>query len=136
MQPAASPALMHSTAREGAPAQPEPVKPASEKSVMFDLQPQEWEFDAEAETACSGRDVSKERERERDGRRRGQGRHADRGGERGSGHRDHSPASSHASDETIELPPRFDELGRARDRDGAQAPLAATLESVLAGLFR
>jgi hypothetical protein len=46
-------------------------------------------------------------------------------------HRDESPGSD-GSDETIDLPPRFDEHGRKRPED----PMADKLESVLQSLFR
>lgn len=116
---AATPLL--SVARESdTPVQPEPVKGVSEKSVMFDLQPQEWEFTPDGEKAP-------ELAREERGREHGHGH----GHEHRERRRDDSP-DSQASDETIELPPRFGERGRARDDD----PLAAKLESVLVGLLR
>lgn len=105
------------------PYAPEPMKPSSEKSVMFDLQPQEFEFTPESEKAP-------ERPREREGERRG-GRTRERDSKRDRGQRDGS-ADSSASDETIDLPPRFDELGRPVETD----PLAQKLEAVLSGLFR
>lgn len=111
--------------------QPEPVKPASEKSVMFDLQPQEFEFTPDGEKVP---ELSREQERPREHERvreRDGGRRKERRGHRGR--RDESPASD-ASDSTIELPPRFDQHGRVRDED--EDPLAAKLESVLSGLFR
>lgn len=125
------------------PVQPEPVKPASEKSVMFDLQPQEFEFTPEGERAPDlegererdgGRrkDRDKEREGDRDG---GRERERDRDRNRERKRRDESPASE-ASDDTIELPPRFDGQGRERGRERDEDPLARQLESVLNGLFR
>lgn len=90
------------------PVQPEPVKAAGEKSVVFDLRPTEWEFEPDGERADG--DGERRRERGRKERRR-----------------EGSPASD-GSDETVELP-RFD---GARDED----PLAVKLESVLVGLFR
>jgi hypothetical protein len=61
-------------------------------------------------------------------KRRERGRHRSHND---SHDRDDSPDSIN-SDETIELPPRFDQYGRRREED----PLAEKLESVLAGLFR
>jgi len=65
-------------------------------------------------------DADRDRDRDRD---RGRDSKRDRKGKR---RRDDS-ADSAASDETIELPPRFDEYGRPREED----PLAEKLESVL-----
>lgn len=90
---------------------------------MFDLQPQEFEITPQSERAPEkprgeegDRDGGRKRERNKGSRRR---------------RRDESTDSS-ASDATIELPPRFDEFGRATDED----PLAQKLEQVLTGLFR
>jgi hypothetical protein len=93
--------------------------PSSAKSVMFDLNPQEKE-------------ISPERTRDDDDDdddRDGRGRHHYSSNDRHR-HRDDSPDSV-SSSSTIELPPRFDELGRQRELD----PLAKGLESVLVGLF-
>jgi hypothetical protein len=99
--------------------EPEPVAPA--KTVQFNPYLQEKEI-----SPNRSRNEDEDEGRERGGRDRHH---------RGSGsdhrrHRDGSPDSV-SSDSTIELPPRFDELGRQRDLD----PLAKGLESVLVGLF-
>ena len=115
---------LHSVARSPSlPHAPEPVKPASEKSVMFDLQPQEFEFTPDSEKVP-------ERTGETKSERHG-GRKRERHRDKARGRRDES-TDSDDSDATIELPPRFDELGRARNED----PLAQKLEQVLTGLFR
>lgn len=103
------------------PLAPEPVKPPEAKSVMFDLQPQEFEFTPESEKVP---ETTRERESGREGSRK-------RDRERGRRRRDDSPDSD-ASDATIELPPRFDPQGRSKEED----PLAQKLESVLTSLFR
>ena len=90
---------------------------------MFDLQPQEFEFTPDNERAP---EQTRGKGRERDG-----GRKSERDKGRDRRRRDESTDSS-ASDATIELPPRFDEHGRATDED----PLAQKLEQVLTGLFR
>ncbi|KAJ4347289.1 uncharacterized protein N0V89_011229 [Didymosphaeria variabile] len=132
------PVPIHSVRSAEAPIQPEPVKPASEKSVMFDLQPEERVFTPEGEGGkgperSRDREYEREREREsgRDGGRR-KDRERDRHRDRDRGRRDESPDDTSDSDATIELPPRFDERGAVRDDD----PLASKLESVLNGLFR
>ena len=90
---------------------------------MFDLRPQEFEFTPDSEQVP-------ERTKEKKSDRRG-GRDRERGRDKARGRRDESTDSS-GSDATIELPPRFDEFGRARNED----PLAQKLEQVLTGLFR
>lgn len=97
--------------------EPEPVAPA--KSVQFNPHLQEKEI-----SPNRNRDEGDDEERER------RGRHHHGASNDHRRHRDGSPDSV-SSDSTIELPPRFDELGRQRDLD----PLAKGLESVLVGLL-
>lgn len=128
--PSPSPHLPHALE----PVAPEPVKPHEAKSVMFDLQPQEFEYNEEVkeEQRERGRDRGDDRKRERDDHRDGDKRSGRRS--RRDRDRDDSSYDSDASDATIELPPRFDQTGHPRkdDRD----PLEKKLESVLASLFR
>ena len=66
MQPALRLRVQRSEFRESAGKHaPEPVKPVSEKSVMFDLKPQEFEFTPEREEAPNRN--GGEREGKRDG---------------------------------------------------------------------
>ena len=96
---------------------------------MFDLQPQEFEFTPDSEKVP---ERTSEGEGDRHGGRgRDRGRDRDRDRDRDRRRRNES-SDSNDSDATVELPPRFDELGRPRDVD----PLAEKLESVLTGLFR
>lgn len=114
-------------------AEPEPVQPAS-KTVQFDLTPRELSPEHE-----SDKDKDRERERRREKKRDDRDDRRDRGRERrrdrdsdGSGRRRRDgSADSAGSDETIELPPRFDDFGRRKDDD----PLAEKLESVLSRLL-
>ena len=114
------------------PDAPSPV-PSREKSVQFDLNPQEEPSrKSSPETEHKSRDEHDDR---RHGRQRKDDRHQDsskkprRDGER---HRRHDSPSSDASDSTIELPARFDDQGQKRPHD----PVADRLESVLRTLFR
>ena len=71
------------------------------------------------------------RRRKDDDRSEDSARESGRRRKRRHGERDQSPASD-ASDQTIDLPARFDDLGRKRVED----PLAEKLESVLQSIFR
>ena len=120
---------------------PEPtisVQPSSAKSVQFDLNPETLEIPSnsdnerekekskhERDSDLRGEDGHRDKRRDRENDR---GRHRSNGSSR---HRDDSVDSA-ASDETVELPPRFDQHGRRKDDD----PLAKGLEQVLSGLFR
>ncbi|KAF7578843.1 repeatdomain containing protein [Pyrenophora tritici-repentis] len=106
--------------------------PEEEKSVKFDLNPQEEP--ARESTPESDHEDRDNHENSRSRRRSNDDRSDmsnESGRERKRHHRDESPGSD-ASDATIELPPRFDERGRERDVD----PLADNLERVLQSIFR
>ncbi|RAR09993.1 hypothetical protein DDE83_005208 [Stemphylium lycopersici] len=104
--------------------------PEEEKSVHFDLNPQEEpprEACREASPKREDSDPDDHGYRQRRRRRDDEHSHSSResGRDRKRHHRDESPGSD-ASDATIELPPRFDERGRQKPED----PLAETLETV------
>jgi len=108
--------------------------PEEEKSVKFDLNPQEEP--AREPTPESEHEDGDDHEHRRSRRRSTDDRSdisRESGRERKRHHRDESPGSD-ASDATIELPPRFDERGRERDYD--YDPLADNLERVLQSIFR
>lgn len=126
--------------------------PSAEKSVKFDLNPQEepskessakhenqeggdeYEHDEDDHGRRRHHDHHHHHHKDNEGRsngKRGSGRGRDRDKDRERHGRNDSPASD-ASDTTIELPPRFDEHGRRRAED----PLADKLETVLQSLFR
>lgn len=110
--------------------------PEEEKSVHFDLNPQEEpsrEPSREPSPKREDSDPDDHAHRQRRRRRDDEHSHSSRepGRDRKRHHRDESPGSD-ASDATIELPPRFDERGRQKPED----PLAETLETVLSSIFR
>ena len=122
--------------RSPSPILPNPPAPEEEKSVKFNLEPQEEPArEPSREPSPEGEDSDQEhrghrrRRRHRDDDNSQSSRESGRSRKRH--HRDESPGSD-TSDATIELPPRFDENGRKRPED----PLADTLESVLASIFR
>jgi len=105
---------------------PSPVQPA--KTVQFDLSPHELSPSG-SEDESRRRSSSDRNDREgRKEKREDRGRHQDRDSR---SRRRSGSADSAASDETIDLPPRFDDFGRRRDDD----PLASKLESVLSKLL-
>lgn len=131
------------------PLAPSPVS-TREKEVKFDLNPQEQEISPnpspERTSASRERHYERRDDSDSDGERRSPDRDRDRhrrrhadersNGSQGSGrdrkrHRKvDSPGSD--TDDTIELPPLFDERGRRKDDD----PAAEKLEKVLQSLFR
>jgi len=130
-----SPSPVLNNQSPASPIAPEPVAASDVKSVKFDLSPQE--LSPKRDKSPTHREAGDENRRRGDSdeeqprRSRHRQREYDRGDKKSSSRRDGS-ADSASSDGTIELPPRFDEQGRRKDDD----PLANTLESVLAGLFR
>lgn len=105
---------------------PSPVQPT--KTVQFDLTPRELSpSGSEDESRQKDRDRHKRKREDKDNR----GRHRDRDSDGSGRRRRNGSADSAASDETIELPPRFDDFGRPREDD----PLAAKLEKVLSNLL-
>ncbi|CAN9147154.1 unnamed protein product [Alternaria alternata] len=119
------------------PRSPSPT-PTEEKSVKFDLNPQE-EPPREPSREPSPDSDREHRHRDDHSHKRHRRRKDDdrsditreSGRARKRRHRSESPGSD-ASDATIELPPRFDERGRQQPED----PLAKQLESVLQSIFR
>ena len=119
------------------PRSPSPT-PTEEKSVKFDLNPQE-ESPREPSREPSPDSDREHRHRDDHSHKRHRRRKDDdrsditreSGRARKRRHRSESPGSD-ASDATIELPPRFDE----RERQQPEDPLAKQLESVLQSIFR
>ncbi|EAT89617.2 hypothetical protein SNOG_02886 [Parastagonospora nodorum SN15] len=101
----------------------------SEKTVQFDLTPKGPS--REVSPVRSEGEHKHRRRRNDDDRSEDSARESGRHRKRRHRDRDESPASD-ASDQTIDLPPRFDDLGRKRPED----PLAEKLESVLQSIFR
>jgi hypothetical protein len=104
--------------------------------VQFDLDPQELktpedEKDEPRHRSSSRRDRDHESRKDKRDDRDDRGRRRDRNRGRDRDRRRDGSADSAASDETIELPPRFDNYGRRKEDD----PLAEKLESVLNKLF-
>ncbi|KAH3962657.1 hypothetical protein HBH51_172380 [Parastagonospora nodorum] len=108
---------------------PEPSEVRSEKTVQFDLTPKGPS--REVSPVRSEGEHKHRRRRNDDDRSEDSARESGRHRKRRHRDRDESPASD-ASDQTIDLPPRFDDLGRKRPED----PLAEKLESVLQSIFR
>lgn len=101
---------------------------SSSKSVQFDLNLREQSPPAIPHDETANREERREDDDERKNRQRDRGRD----GERRSRRRRDSSQDSATSDATIELPSRFDDLGRRKGDD----PLADKLESILNGFLR
>jgi hypothetical protein len=108
--------------------------PEEEKSVKFDLDPQEEPSrepspDSERDHRHEDDHSHKRHRRRTDDERSDIAK--DSGRARKRRHRSESRGSD-TSDATIELPPRFDEHGRQQPED----PLAEKLETILQSIFR